>query len=159
MRLRILYIVAALFAAAVIGGSIALSAGKGGEPDASASTPTAVEVEEVEVEPPSPTPSPTPVVPLPTDFTLTVTVLEKQCFGSAGCNLTVRLGTPTYIGPVLSEDQEFTVVYNLLGGEQGPQTNSFTLRGSTMNYDAEEFIQTTSSRSVVTAKVTQVLPN
>lgn len=43
----------------------------------------------------------TPYVPRPEDFVLEVQVLEQKCFGSAGCNVTFRLGV-AYNGEFVS---------------------------------------------------------
>jgi hypothetical protein len=108
--------------------------------------------------PPEPTttvPTPTVVLPKPSDFTVDVKILEKKCFGSAGCNITYQID-PKYIGTTpLSSSKEITVVYEVAGGED-PQINRFTINGDTASYPKEELIQTKSSKAQLTAKVTQV---
>lgn len=50
---------------------------------------------------PTPTTTTVPpavVLPKPADFTIAVKVLEKKCFGSAGCNVTYQID-PKYTGP------------------------------------------------------------
>jgi hypothetical protein len=102
-----------------------------------------------------PTPEPT-IAPLPADFTLKVVTLSKQCFGSAGCNVTYRIEV-AYGGLPMPEDKEYTVTYAVSGVEGGPQVNNFKLRGDQVEYPSEEYASTPSSRTVLTAKVTQVL--
>jgi hypothetical protein len=123
------------------------------EPAAVTGSPPAV----AKVDASTPEPQPT-TEPAPADFVLSVTTLERTCFGSAGCNVTYRL-VPGYVGPGLTDGQSFTVVYEVAGGEDGPQINSFTMRGTNIEYDSEESLQTTSPKAVLTAKVTEVLSN
>jgi hypothetical protein len=102
------------------------------------------------------TDTPTPVaVPLatPADFTVGVLILSKECFGSAGCDVTYRIDPKTTVGC----DSSCTVTYQVSGGED-VQINSFTMTGTTATIEQTEMIQTKSSKAVLTAKVTQVLP-
>lgn len=85
---------------------------------------------------------------------LTTKVLEKDCFGSAGCNLTVRVdlgdlpaGTP--------EDASFEVTYELRGTSDGSTVGTISVEEG--RYDTnEEYVQTSSSSKKVTAVVTDV---
>lgn len=105
---------------------------------------------------PTTTTKPPAVMPAPADFTVAVSVLEKKCFGSAGCNVTYQI-EPAYVGAAdLPTGKDITVVYEIQGGEE-PQTGRFTLRDGQARFDSEESIQTSSSSSVLTAVVTQVL--
>jgi len=103
-----------------------------------------------------PTTTPPPVVlPKPADFTIGINIIEKTCFGSAGCNITYRID-PKYNGTTRLPSKEITVVYEVRGGD-GPQINRFTLTGGQASFPAEEHIQTKSSSSDLTAVVTQVI--
>lgn len=108
----------------------------------------------------SATPSRTvdPVVlyaPEPDDFEITVKVLKKQCFGSAGCNVTYRID-PSYVGTMSIPDAGTTeVTYEVKGGED-PQISTFTIEDGTATFDSEERLQTSSSKAKLTAKVTDV---
>lgn len=94
-------------------------------------------------------------MPKAADFVIGVKVLEKKCFGSAGCNITYQI-EPMYVGTArLPQGKEITIVYDIAGGED-PQTSRFTLLGDQMTFPAEETIQTASSTSVLTATATQV---
>jgi hypothetical protein len=115
-------------------------------------TPRAV-APPVTEDPPTAGPAYTPV---PTDFVLKVIVLSKACFGSAGCNVTYRIDV-AYSGVPVGDDAEYVVTYAVSGVEGGPQVNNFTLRGDQVEYQAEEFASTPSARTVLAAKVTQVL--
>jgi len=104
------------------------------------------------------TQAPASGTPKPADFKLTIKVLSKQCFGSAGCNVTFRID-PNYTGPTIPDDRAYQVIYAVRGGEDGTQTNSFTMTGMNAQYDSEEILSTKSSRAKLTAKVTEVLSN
>jgi hypothetical protein len=92
--------------------------------------------------------------PDPADFRIEVIVLEKECFGSAGCNVTFRID-PKYTGTRDVEDVEVT--YEVLGGEDGPKINTFTIDSAGMaSFDEEEHLSTPSSNTEITAKVTSV---
>jgi len=104
----------------------------------------------------SPTPEPPAVAPVPADFALKVVTLSKQCFGEAGCNVTYRIEV-AYNGLPVDADKEYTVTYAVTGVEGGPQVNNFKLRGDQVEYPSEEYASTPSSRTVLTAKATQVL--
>jgi hypothetical protein len=82
-----------------------------------------------------------------------VKVRSKECFGSAGCNLTYRID-PSYSGAPL--DGAWSVTYEVKGGEDGPQINTFTLDGDQASFDSEESISTSSSSKKLTARVTDV---
>lgn len=119
-------------------------------PAAAPSTPKAKPVEA-----PKPPPEPTYATPKPADFKLAVKQLSKQCFGSAGCNITYRI-VVTYLGKAkLDPSKTYEVTYDVRGGED-PQTNTLTIAGTESTVDKEEFISTTSKRKVLTAVVTDV---
>ncbi|MDQ1652699.1 MAG: hypothetical protein QOI35_1899 [Cryptosporangiaceae bacterium] len=98
-----------------------------------------------------------PHVPAAADFVLTLTILRKHCYGSAGCNIAYRI-TPAYSGSALAPSQALTVVYVVTGGDSGPQTDSFAVRGDQAEYVPEQTISTSSSTAALTATATQVLP-
>lgn len=95
--------------------------------------------------------------PNPAHFKIELVVLEKSCFGSAGCNITYRID-PTYTGPSDISDTEVT--YEVTGGESGPQVNTFEIDGSGQaTFDSSEFLSTSTSRPNLRAKVTSVRRN
>lgn len=103
----------------------------------------------------SPTPTPTPTVSTD-DFRIKLKVTEQQCFGSAGCMVTVR--------PKLSADFDalpaegsVEITYKVSGDESGPVIETTSLDLSTTRYDVSEIMLSTASSSVVpAAKVTDV---
>lgn len=106
------------------------------------------------------TPAPSPsLLPAVSDFIIDVKVLKKACFGSAGCNIRYQID-PTYIGTSPLAKQAFTVIYEVLGGEDGPQINNFTVNGdSSISFQRQEFISTSSSGAALKAKATSIPEN
>lgn len=101
--------------------------------------------------------APLPPAPLPatSDFAIDVKVMKKSCFGSAGCNVTYQID-PRYTGTASLDGHTYTVVYEITGGEDGPQINNFTIRNGAASYPTTERIGTSSSKAALTAKVTSV---
>ncbi len=99
---------------------------------------------------------PAAVAPAPADFTLTPKTLSKECFGSAGCVLTYTI-VISYTGPTLAADDTYTVIYDVRGGLDGTVTNTFTITGDTSSVDSSESIQTKSTKTKLTAVVTDVM--
>lgn len=95
-----------------------------------------------------------PYQPKASDFSAKIKILRKKCFGSAGCNLDYRI-VPNYDGPAVSGS--WTITYDVIGGEDGPQTNTFTFDGDSIEYDSEESISTTSSAKKLKVKITEVI--
>jgi hypothetical protein len=86
---------------------------------------------------------------------LTPQVTDKQCFGSAGCNVTLKVKL-AYDGPALDADKSWMVTYQLNGDESGPIVGSFTVNGDRTYEINEEAISTKSSKTKITLKVTGV---
>jgi hypothetical protein len=117
----------------------------------SASSPTSTEPTT------APTPEPSPTVRA-RDFHIGIKVLSKQCFGSAGCNITFRI-RPRYVGAADLSDGSWLVTYKVTGDESGPITNSFTITNGSASFDSEEFASTASTGVVLHAKATSVEAN
>lgn len=95
-------------------------------------------------------------MPKPAEIKLTVKVLEKQCFGSAGCNLQFRISKVTYTGSGLDPEATYEVSYSYKGLES-PQQGTFALSGDGQaELETLEFGSTGSSSKKVTAVVTDV---
>jgi hypothetical protein len=94
--------------------------------------------------------------PAATDFKLTLKVLSKQCFGSAGCNLTYRI-LVSYAGPTLNPATTYDVLYTVKGGEDGPITNTLKVTGDQSSVDEEESASTKHKADKLTVAVTDVL--
>jgi hypothetical protein len=98
---------------------------------------------------------PTYATPVASDFKLAIKVLKKECFGSAGCNLTYRI-LVTYSGAELDPTLTYEVVYEVRGGEDGPVTNTLTVTGDTSSVDEEEFVSTKNRSTKLTAIAAEV---
>ena len=96
--------------------------------------------------------------PKPEDFILHVKILEKDCFGSAGCNLTYKI-EPAYTGPALEPGARWDVTYEITGGDDD-EISTFEFGGTDTGYVSyvprEERISTPRSSSALKATVTIV---
>lgn len=92
--------------------------------------------------------------PKPEDFSIAVVVLEKSCFGSAGCNVTytVELTINSFL---IDPDTTYQVIYEIQGGDE-QQIKNIELTGDTYEYESESFIGTPTEDAVLTAVVTSV---
>lgn len=98
---------------------------------------------------------PAPVELSRDDFKVGIKILEKKCFGSAGCNVSFRI-VPEYVGVwPLPETGTVEITYEVKGGE-GPLINTFTIEDGTAHYDSQERIGTSKSSAKLKAKVTDV---
>lgn len=147
--------VVGMFAGGMIGVSTATSApaptvtvtAAAPEPEPTAEEPTYEPTEE-------PTEEPATYVPKKSDWKVKVTTRKKQCFGSAGCNVTVKT-EPVYVGDrALPDTGTIEVFYTLSGDESGPITESFTVTGGKVHYTEEEDLSTKSSGTKVKSKIT-----
>lgn len=101
---------------------------------------------------PTPAPAAGPLL-TKADVELSTKTTEKHCFGSAGCNLTLKVlagWTQT-----LSADETWEVTYEIRGVEDGPLVGTFEITGDKYESNSE-IVSTTSSKSKVTIKVTEV---
>ena len=119
----------------------------------SATSPTSPDLSVSAANTPSVTDSAMPAVG---DFRVEIRTLSKQCFGDAGCIITYQVD-PTYVGASqLSPWKTYRVVYEVSGGENGPQVNNFTVTGGQARFPQQETIGTSSSGAALTARVTSV---
>lgn len=91
----------------------------------------------------------------PRNFQLGVRVRSKECFGSAGCNVTVQID-PDYVGNQDVSGGSWEITYELRGVEDGPVIETMTLENGSFSFPEEQFVGTTSSTSPITAVVTEV---
>lgn len=91
------------------------------------------------------------------DFELTLNVLEQECFGSAGCNVTVRVEVGFSFVGELDPDTTYEVTYEILGGED-PKINTLTIEGDEYSVEDGERISTESGDAELTAEVLRVNP-
>ncbi|WP_244205563.1 hypothetical protein [Streptomyces bobili] len=110
------------------------------------------------VEESEPEPAPTYAALTPADFAMTLRTTERQCFGSAGCNVTVE--------PILSyagewngvdPDAVYSITYEIRGDESGPVIETAELSAeTTLNYTPTS-ISTASASKKVSVKITDVV--
>lgn len=92
----------------------------------------------------------------PKDITLKVKVLSKQCFGSAGCHLEMRISSVTVAPGKLDPSASYEITYRYDGLED-PVENRFVLDGTGKGEVSEtEFGSTKRKSDKVTAVVTSV---
>jgi hypothetical protein len=105
-----------------------------------------------------------PNSPLPTyrpqakDFRIKINQTKKQCFGTAGCNISFQIA-PTYSGPLPDPTRIFTVSYKVTGSASGAYVNSFTFQDGQAKYLHEEYISTKTDKVVPQASILQVTEN
>ena len=93
--------------------------------------------------------------PKKSDFKLKVKVLDKECFGSAGCIVQFRI-IPQYSGPGLPDEGTIELSYKITGGED-PELGTIEIECPDGSYSSEERdIDTPSSSSTVRAKITDL---
>lgn len=93
----------------------------------------------------------------PRNFKLGLRTRSKQCFGSAGCNVTVQVA-PSYVGSQDVSSGSWEITYEIRGGEDGPQVETMTLENGTFSFPEEQDLSTTSSGVRLEAVVTEVYP-
>jgi hypothetical protein len=108
-----------------------------------------------------PTPELTGYTPKKSDWVLKVKIKDKQCFGSAGCNVTAKI-TPYYNGAGsfetdLPDEGVIELTYKVTGDESGPITGTLEIDCSDQtNEIGEESMSTRRSGTEVKATVTDV---
>lgn len=104
-----------------------------------------------------PDPEPTYITVDADSFTIGLKTTARQCFGSAGCNVTVEphltlLGDTEAIDP----DAVYEITYEIHGDESGPVIETAELSdGTSLNY-TPSMISTASSGTQVSAEITDV---
>jgi hypothetical protein len=152
-------IITALVALAV--GGIAGGVSSGDGTTATSLAPTVAKAEPSTEPTEEPTPEPTEYTPKESDWVLKVKIKDKQCFGSAGCNVTARI-TPYYNGAgsfetELPDEGVIELTYKVTGDESGPITGTLEIDcADQTNEIGEESMSTRRSGTVVRATVTDV---
>lgn len=96
--------------------------------------------------------------PLPAakDFKITLKVLERKCYGTAGCNITYRVNA-VQVPEGLDPEAQYEVSYKITGGED---VHEATLTINEGKFDAttvfDEMAQTKSKNTKLTATATAV---
>lgn len=97
-------------------------------------------------------PTPNPSTVSLNDFQIDLIVLDSECFGSAGANVTAEPNLSIDGGEF---DGQATLVYDVRGGE-AVETHSMELNGSSYTYD-KLFISTASCNFNLTATPTRLI--
>ncbi|MFI5938028.1 hypothetical protein [Actinoplanes sp. NPDC051494] len=85
---------------------------------------------------------------------LTYKVTDKQCFGSAGCNVSIKLQLG-YGGPDLASDETWEVTYQVKGDDDGPIIGTFEVTGQEYTVPTES-LSTASKNTKISVEVTDV---
>jgi hypothetical protein len=94
--------------------------------------------------------------PTATDFALTLKTTHKQCFGSAGCNVTVEPNLMYASMIPLDPDSTISITYEVHGDESGLVVETMELTSQDQLSYKPVSISTASSSTKVYAKVTDV---
>ena len=101
-------------------------------------------------------PPPTVIVPSLNDFMIDLLVLEKQCFGSAGCLVTVRPRL-SYDGPAIPPSTSYILVFEVAGDESGVVTCNLTIMGEEYSFN-EIHLSTPRDNTVLVVTLVTLLP-
>ncbi|MBY8845588.1 hypothetical protein [Streptomyces sp. SP2-10] len=91
------------------------------------------------------------------NFSITLRTTKRQCFGSAGCNMTVE-PTLSYLGDSTSIDPDavYEITYEIHGDESGPVIETAELSDQTsLNY-RPSLLSTASASTKVSVEITDV---
>ncbi|MEU6146560.1 hypothetical protein ABZ848_40220 [Streptomyces sp. NPDC047081] len=146
---------AAAVIAAVIGTGIVVvqSRDDGGGKAAAAASSSAPAIDAAS----EPSPSPSYDEVTAESFEIELKTKKRQCFGSAGCNLTVEPDL-TYLGDSNSIDPSavYEITYEIHGDESGPVIETAELSDQTsLNY-SQSLISTVSAGTKVSVDITDV---
>jgi hypothetical protein len=89
----------------------------------------------------------------PSNYEVTLKILSKECFGSAGCNVTAR---PVIAGDTATNGVAAELTIEIRGGNDGASVQTITLDESGQYSADEALISTASAGRKLTAKITAV---
>ncbi len=155
--------IAIVAGALIVVGGVAGALGTGGKKAAapahtisSAPSTTTAAIQPPILEQPSDT-APAYVTPKKGDFEVTLKVLSKECFGTAGCNVTYRAKLSQSLPTgALDPDVTYDLTYVVHGDESGPQTETMYITGDQYEQPSEGLAQTPSSGTKLTVTVTKL---
>lgn len=91
----------------------------------------------------------------PRNLVINLRTRSKECFGSAGCNVTVQ-ADPNYVGNQDVSAGSWEITYEIRGGEDGAIVETMTLVDGTFTFPEEQFVSTPSTSTTLVAVVTDV---
>ncbi|UIX29553.1 hypothetical protein [Streptomyces sp. GQFP] len=91
-------------------------------------------------------------------FTIKLRTTERQCFGSAGCNMTVEPDLTLLVDSAdLDPDAVYEITYEIRGDESGPVIETAELSDQTsLNY-TPSLISTSSASKKISVEITDVV--
>ncbi|MFI5875619.1 hypothetical protein ACIBAH_24775 [Streptomyces sp. NPDC051445] len=94
----------------------------------------------------------------PADFTMELRTTKRQCFGSAGCNVTVE-PTLSYVGAYkgIDPDAVYSITYEIRGDQSGPVIETAELSDETSLSYTPSLISTATASKKVSVKITDVV--
>lgn len=155
--LRTIFIVIGSFAAVLlVGGLIAAAAGGAAKVPATPGGSFSPATQQVDV-PSAPAPTPAAVMPTAGDFGITMKTTSKDCFGSAGCLVTVQPAIAYHGSPDITT-LSCEITYSVTGGKDGDSVATLHATGTAFP-QIDTMIQTPSSKTKVSATITDVSCN
>lgn len=150
-------IVAGIIAIAILGNAFGGNRGTQAAPASSATAtqatssapePTATETEDEADE--------VPATLTKDDFKLKMKITKKQCFGSAGCNVSIKVDV-AYAGAGEVDDlpSNISITFDVKGAEDGVYTSTIDLEDGRYSPDTT-VLSTRSSKSKLSAKITDI---
>ena len=107
--------------------------------------------------PPTPPTTAAPKTPpTPDDYRIDLAVTEKQCFGTAGCSVTVRPELAVAGIDASVWDEDVSVTFEVSGDESGPVVQTYNVDPDGKYYPDDVHLSTANTAVVSTAKVTAV---
>ena len=94
------------------------------------------------------------VQPTIEDFEIATSVKEQRCFGSAGCNVTIRT-EPVYVGDGLMRGR-WEVTYEITGIENGPVIRTFEVEDDQVSFDSEVRVSVPSETFDIKTEITEI---
>jgi hypothetical protein len=143
----------------LLGVGIGVASGGGSASVDEARSVTSVSATPEPTESTSPAQAPEPVVQLTKkDIELSLKTTERQCFGSAGCNVSVqvRAGVNRALADALPRSGTWDVTYQISGDESGPIIGTFSIYGNGKYDVSEQYLSTASSNTPINVKVLSV---
>lgn len=152
---------AAAVIAAVIGTGVVVTQAVNdddGKPAAAATESSAPAEDPATTVADEPDPDPTFAVPTADDFTIELRTTSRQCFGSAGCSITVEPALAyTGLTDDLDPDAVYQITYEIKGDESGPILKTAELSDqTTLNYTPTS-LSTKSSGTKLSVEITDII--
>lgn len=100
-------------------------------------------------------PTPTAASISKDDFQVKLKVTSQQCFGSAGCTVTVKPRL-AYDHDTAPSEGAVDITYRILGDESGPITETLSLDLSTGRFYGSETLMSTTTAATPSVKIVDV---